>query len=304
METQITLRKAQMVDNFTPLLFTQDWNEEWMQLQKMRKRADSSKYWDGRAPSFGSKDSPNPYVVSFLEKANLDEQDSVLDMGCGNGALSVPLGKLGHHVIAADFSRVMLDMLSQSLDENKIDQVQTLLMSWDDNWADHGIQEDCVDVAFASRSIATQDLEAALLKLTKAARKRVCITLSTGSTPRCNPLILEVAGIFDAKGYDFQYALNILINNGFRPDLSYIISTKTDYFASPEEALSSYTKMALSVRGTQNISDETIKNRIESWLGSHLRETSKPKSSDEKYYLDQPRKMIWAFISWDTKKPQ
>ena len=40
------------------------------------------------------------------------------------------------------------------------------------------------DVAIASRSIATADLRDALLRLTEVARRRVCITLATGSPPR------------------------------------------------------------------------------------------------------------------------
>ena len=39
---------------------------------------------------------------------------NVFDMGCGTGALAVPLGLAGHKVVAADFSRGMLDRMSGS----------------------------------------------------------------------------------------------------------------------------------------------------------------------------------------------
>ena len=77
---------------FTPLLTTRDWNEEWKELQKARRAADDASHWDKRAATFGSKDAPNPYVERFLDLAGIRPGESVLDMGCGTGALSMPLG--------------------------------------------------------------------------------------------------------------------------------------------------------------------------------------------------------------------
>ena len=72
-----------MTESFTPLLTTTDWNAEWMQLQKARRHRDSAVYWNERAKTFTSKDYPNPYVNSFLERAGIAPEESVFDMGCG-----------------------------------------------------------------------------------------------------------------------------------------------------------------------------------------------------------------------------
>lgn len=37
-----------MHDEFTPLLTTTDWNEEWKELQKVRRHADDAAFWDKR----------------------------------------------------------------------------------------------------------------------------------------------------------------------------------------------------------------------------------------------------------------
>ena len=55
-----------MHDEFTPLLTTTDWNEEWKELQKVRRHADDAAFWDKRSATFTTKDAPNLYVEKFL----------------------------------------------------------------------------------------------------------------------------------------------------------------------------------------------------------------------------------------------
>ncbi|MFR8830663.1 MAG: methyltransferase domain-containing protein, partial [Eggerthella lenta] len=95
-------------ESFVNPLTARDWNEEWKRLQQARRRFDDASYWDKRSATFTTKDAPNPYVERFLELAGIREGETVFDMGCGTGALSVPLGKRGHKVVAADFSQGML----------------------------------------------------------------------------------------------------------------------------------------------------------------------------------------------------
>lgn len=88
-------------ESFVNPLTARDWNEEWKRLQQARRRFDDASYWDKRSATFTTKDAPNPYVERFLELAGIREGETVFDMGCGTGALSVPLGKRGHKVVAA-----------------------------------------------------------------------------------------------------------------------------------------------------------------------------------------------------------
>ena len=60
-----------MHDEFTPLLTTTDWNEEWKELQKVRRHADDAAFWDKRSATFTTKDAPNLYVEKFLEYAEI-----------------------------------------------------------------------------------------------------------------------------------------------------------------------------------------------------------------------------------------
>ncbi len=292
---------------FRPLLSTRDWNDEWKELQKARRRVDDAAFWDKRSATFGTKDAPNPYVERFLELANIHAGETVFDMGCGTGALSVPLGKAGHKVVAADFSQGMLDKLQENLDEQGIKTVFPKQMSWEDDWPSFGVRPGMVDVCVASRSIATADLKDSLLRLTDVARRRVCITLATGSSPRTDERILNAIGLQSMLGRDYLYAFNILANEGLRPEVAYIDSTRTDAFDSLEEAYETFEGMVNDATAAFVADDERLRalDQLRDWVGSNLVENEHAGELDKKgvpeklLVLREPRTVTWAFLAWD-----
>lgn len=293
---------------FRPLLTTVDWADEWRRLQKARRRADDASYWDARAKSFGSKDSPSLYVTRFLELAGIRDGETVFDMGCGTGSLAMPLALDGHRVIAADFSEGMLSVLRDYAAANDVSSIETIQMSWEDDWGQHGVLPGCADVAIASRSIATSDIRDSLLRLDAAARRRVCITLPTGSSPRVNDRMLSAIG-FDARvSHDYQYAVNILIGEGILPEISYIESGRKETYDSYDEAVAAYDDM-LEHGGTgisENDMDEA-KRRMREWMRGQLADNPTAGAIDSRgrkegaFALRTPRTNIWAFISWNKR---
>ena len=297
------------------LLQESDWNEEWKRLQRIRRRADDAQYWNKRSKNFSSKDSPSPYVSEFLKMASVQPGERVLDMGCGTGSIAVPLALAGNHVIAADFSQGMLDetaarvkVAEREHDVRIADRVETKLMSWDDNWDEHGMGAHCVDVAIASRSIATHDLRQALMKLNHVASRRCCVTLTTGCSPRMDRNVLSAIGVRNRHGNDAQYAWNILTNDGFEPTYSYIRSTRLDTFDDLADAAVDFGRMitdTLDENDTEGIAQ--AKRNLETWLQDNLvpnEHVGKPDSKgipQKALRLRNPRIITWAFISWETK---
>lgn len=298
-----------MHDEFTPLLTSMDWNEEWKELQKVRRHADDAAFWDKRSATFTTKDAPNLYVEKFLEYAGIRPGETVFDMGCGTGALAVPLGEAGHKVVAADFSQGMLDQMQSRLDEAGVRTVFPKLMSWEDDWPAFGVREGMTDVAVASRSIATADLRDALLRLTEVARRRVCITLATGSSPRVDERILAAVGLPAVLGRDYLYAFNILVAEGIRAEVRYIDSTRDDTFASPEDA---YEKLAAMIDDSSAVrASDTERQRaranLREWLTANLVPNESASAPDRKgvpqlaWRLAEPRTVTWAFLAWNAR---
>lgn len=296
-----------MSDEFAPLLTSTDWNEEWKELQKRRRHADDAAFWDKRSATFTTKDAPNLYVEKFLEYAAIRPGETVFDMGCGTGALAVPLGEAAHKVVAADFSQGMLDQMKERLDAQGIRTVFPKLMSWEDDWASFGVREGMTDIALASRSIATGDLRESLLRLTDVARRRVCITLATGSSPRVDERILAAVGLPCVLGRDYLYAFNILANEGLKAEVRYIDSTREDTFASQEDA---YEKLSAMIDDSSAVmatasERERARTRLAAWLDANLVPNDEVGKPDRKgvpqgaWRLREPRTVTWAFLAWD-----
>lgn len=286
---------------FAPLLTTTDWNEEWKRLQEARERFDDPAVWDERARTFPAKHgSQYGYAQSFINLASLFPGESVFDMGCGTGSLALPLARAGHLVIACDFSQGMLDVMREGLSNlgDRGANVDVRLLSWDDDWDAHGIGENCANVAFASRSIATRDLQGALMKLERVARRRVCVTLPASLSPRADNELLAAAGFEPGVGRDFLYAFNILVSHGIAPEVAYIPNTRLEVFDSPEDALAKFAGIVRSaVRGLAAPEQlEKIPQRLRSWLDENL-------VHDELgFHLARPRNVVWAFLAWAPRQ--
>ena len=273
----------------------QDWNELWKARQTLRISPRDAAYWDKRAQTFGHKDTPDSYARRFLSLAEMQPDETVFDMGCGTGNLAVLLGQSGHTVLAADFSQVMLDKLEENLREAQVDSVEAMRLSWEDDWAAAGLGPDSFDVCMASRSIATDDLRSALLKLTAVARRRVCITLASGVSPRVDGRLMGRLGIQVPQSMDAVYALAILSDEGYLPKLTYINTKRNDRFASFDEAMEHFTgmvDMAMRDAITAPDRDEALR-RLRVWLDDNVL------PDGDGLTVRNPRDVDWAFVWWD-----
>lgn len=285
-----------MVDEpFISKLTTTDWNEEWKRMQMVRRHADDATIWDEKAKTFPVKHgSQEGYVKEFLQHAQIRNGETVFDMGCGTGALATPLAKAGHRVIACDFSQGMIGKMLEDQRELGITGIDARIMSWADNWEACGIKPKSVDVAIASRSIVTSDLRESLLKLNAVARRRCCITLPCGPSPRTDERLLAAVGVSQQLGRDFLYAFNILASMGINPEVAYIESARMELFDTFDEACDKFT--AIVQEACEHLVSEKkqreIPQLLREWLSAHLVHDQRG------WHLSEDRKVTWAFISW------
>lgn len=268
-----------------------DWGKAWRTLHADDPYSSNDQaHWDCRAQSFKDICGHSSYGASFLDYANLLPGESVFDMGCGAGTLSIPLAQMGHEVIAADFSENMLRYLHESACEKGVDdRIRTVQLDWMEDWIPFGLE--CCDVAVASRSILTGDLEDSLLKLDAMARRRVCVTVPTRDSPRTDNKVLQSIGRTLGTETDAQYCLNILFQHGMTPELRYISSEKRESWENRDDAVADIKK---PLGELTSLEEEALASFLDEFLVEGLDADGKGcwrKSSM------QPVK--WAFIAWN-----
>lgn len=296
-----------------------DLAEEWKKMDCARRTPDSVDHWNQRSRTY-AKGASDGYVQAFIQNMDVSNSSIILDMGCGTGSLALPLARLGHGVIAADFSEGMLERVVEAAQKQNISLVlpsmtsqgnvdipttggfiMPLSLSWEDQWSACGLYEGCVDVAIASRSIITHDLKDSLQKLSWSARSKVCVTVGTGVSPRVDPIVAQAMGIVLEKHNDALFVFGIAADLGYEPHVRYIHSSRTRQYASRDEAYHALLSLLDYVDDhASQIEPDIAAQRLGEWLSVHL-------IYDEQagcWHLDKPHIVPWAFVSWDTKKPQ
>ncbi|MDD1660796.1 MAG: methyltransferase domain-containing protein, partial [Methanomicrobiales archaeon] len=199
-----------------------DWNELWKVLyaaspERARWDRDPGAAWDRRAASYGAM-TRNTLQVAEMEAGFMDLRpaDTVLDMGAGDGRLSVPVARRVAHVTALDPSTAMLQELEGRMKAAGLTNFRTVQARWEDVAA--GREIDVHDVAVAAYSLGFFDLAAALHKLDAAAHRAVYLFWRAGAwrSDQERELYRAVFGEGgESRGYpDYLFLANVLHQMG------------------------------------------------------------------------------------------
>lgn len=275
-------RVIRMLDSF-------DFGAEWRKLHEKRGRADSAKRWDKAAPRFGRESGTSSYVHRFVELVDARPGETVIDVGAGTGAVTLPLATAGHPVTAIDFSPGMLEVLGERASDAGVEGIRTVQAAWEDDWSALGIEP--ADIAVASRSIIVADLEQALIRIDEFAKRRACITIPYDGSPRHDARIFDALGREQPRRYDVLYALGILLSRGHRPEVRLIRGEKRDSYQSPEEARESIIEALKGLRPGEE-------GKLDRWLEENLHELEN--EAGGVYWTRKiNRRTEWAFVSWE-----
>jgi SAM-dependent methyltransferase len=107
------------------------------------------------------------YTLNQVQQMILSPGDTVADIGCGPGRLSVPVAKKVKHVTSVDISEFGLAKCMENARNEGVSNITPLQLDWREAGAEEkvGIH----DIVIASRSVGTHDL----LKISRIARKYV-----------------------------------------------------------------------------------------------------------------------------------
>jgi SAM-dependent methyltransferase len=218
------------------------------------------------------------YVDDFISRMTLTGDETVLDIGCGPGTLAIPLAKKVKHVVAIDFSRNMLDELETYAEREGVTNITTYHIGWEDDWS----ALPAIDIAVASRSMEVGDMNHALEKMSKIAKKACYLTYKVGGS-YVDMEIIDYIGKKIVMKPDYWYIPLILYTQGHLAKVDYIETTGSIKSQNEEDFIG------------------TI-----SWSLNGLSEQEEAKARE--YYHTHvvgqnlhPKPFNWAFISWHVR---
>jgi cyclopropane fatty-acyl-phospholipid synthase-like methyltransferase len=236
--------------------------------------------WDEKSSDMAKSTINSPYVEDFISRMNIQGDEIILDIGCGPGALSIPLAKRVKEVIAIDFSAQMLCELEAYAVREGVTNIRTIHLSWEDDWSILPL----VDIAIASRSMEVSDAKHALLKMSSYARRGCYLTYKVGGS-FVDMEILNYIGKKIITKPDYWYLPILLYQNGYLPTIDYITTGRG------------------SIRS--NNVEEFIESLIWSLGGMDDEQQIKAIEYYERFILGEnrhPKPMQWAFIGWETTR--
>ena len=268
-----------------PLTFADlDWDELWRNARARKTWASSGvKDWDGKAPSFSSRNQSSPFVSIVLDLIPLTASSTVLDIGCGPGTLAIPIASRVKSVTAVDYSSGMLSTLKDLASQAGVRNIRTVQASWEDDWQSRDIEQH--DITLASRSLAVADLRDALQRLNRYASSFVFIVDRISPAPFDPEAFAAVGRSFDG-GPDYIYVLNTLYAMGIHANVRIISLERETWFADLDDAMKSYGWMIKNMSASE-----------ESALRRHLKTKCRP-ADNGRIIIERGFTPQWACIWW------
>ena len=208
-----------------------DWTAFWAE----RLDGKVNKNWDDAAPGFFKRTRKEDYQIALFDKLILDENDTVLDVGCGEGSVTIPLARQVKKVIGIDSSPKMLEYLEKRAEDNDVDNIETILKPIEEITYD---EIGDVDVIVCSRSLnGIIPIDKVLFELNKIAKKYVFITIFGPENKKIEKDFDRELGIKTEDFPDYNYFFNILFNMGIYANVERFDLNNYREYSSIEEAM-------------------------------------------------------------------
>lgn len=179
------------------------------------------------------------FTQKQVDAMTITKDDTVVDIGCGPGRLTVPMAKKAKSVTCVDAYEKMLERCMYNAKNEGLDNVKPLFQSWLDEDAVEKIGKH--DIAIASRSVGMFDL----IKLNQLATKYVFV-MSFANAPSLREIQLDfLEGITDAsfpkprpdaRMFDYNITFNMIYDMGANPSVVVLDDGFERTYASKEEA--------------------------------------------------------------------
>ena len=213
-----------------------DWESFWQ--EKLKAKEDRQKDWNKAAPNFGKSARRDGYHTHLVNRINPQADETILDLGCGDGNISVPLAKRAKFVTGVDSAEKMLEKFDMKAQKENVANYKTILEDLTrvtkDNIGNH-------DIVVASRSLNNViPIKQTLKNIDEIANKYVYITLFGPNNWRMEKEFYQyILGREYNEFPSHRYLFNILVDMGIYPNVENLDIGRPREYSSIDEALES-----------------------------------------------------------------
>jgi len=241
----------------------------WVELRKLmlssthRLECTNASYWDKCASNYNENTKQmSELTQNQLSRIQLQPEDSVIEIGAGNGRLTIPIAKKAKTVTALEPSKNMIGFLKINAQNASTHNIDFINKSLED--LSTGDKVTSFDVVIASFSFFMLDMEKALAKMDSLASKRVYLFLSASrwlDDSELQKLVHHEATSFWA---DYVYVYNVLYDLDITANVDIWNYTSKQGFNSMTEAVSRFSEI-YSIPSTKECALKTYlqKNLVE-----------------------------------------
>lgn len=214
----------------------------WRELEKhndwgMRKKTDAvAALWNQEADRWEQRTArETEFARRQVEALGLCPEDTVLDVCCGTGPLTLPMAAKVRKVIAFDFNENMLRYVREKAEREGISNIEMAQGNW--NTLEPGRDIPMADIAVTRHSPAQGDV----LKFSRCARKRCHFLSMVNGGDDLMSFMKARRGRWlksdkeeenyeerpDGRLYGMNIHFNLLYEAGAHPEVRYVRETKT-----------------------------------------------------------------------------
>lgn len=169
------------------------------------------------------------YTQMQVDEMILDANDTVLDVGCGIGRLTIPVAKKVKNVTAIDVADGILEYCRKNIKKAGLTNVDVIHLDWNEIEVGRDLPKH--DVVFASRSVGLKDL----IKLNNAANKYAFVLSFAGYPSLRNTQMDLLAGIIEENQplvdpYQRMFGYNVVFNLLYDMGIDPMVKVLTDGF--------------------------------------------------------------------------
>ncbi len=197
-----------------------NWNEIWKneKYPMWIENGGLARYWDLIAAQrfqrlSRNKDAPEREVEEF----NLRQTDTVLDIGCGTGRLTIPIAKRVKYVYGIDVSKEMLKIAKEQGEKEGLKNIKLINANFE-TFDVNRIGK--ADVSVSYNSLGVYDIKNTLIKINNVTKRDVFIFTFTGKGEWLDERLAEIIyGEHQRNGPSSAEIIhNLLKEMGINPD--------------------------------------------------------------------------------------